>query len=271
MKSNILCKDTCVTRSSSELGYLQHSLRERMSELTATKLNSLFYGFFCHEDKDELFRKLGTYDDWISKHLSTMNCLTSCQVQHAVESIQSLIGSNVCDMGSLDLQVDKSDYPQWFAQNPGCVPREEYELCACNFCGDLEFNVDLMSRKDMSRIYYDFSAKKLDTEILAMIRVYKNDCKLKTSLRMKKEVCSTANLKIELEMMLRKTNCDLDLKTFQVLRQDCQMPVELINKVYDCGMTLDFDPVSQSCPILSTGVNQYNLCDTLFDVKNCKK
>lgn len=249
------------------LRYVRHELMRVEAELSEQHLSNLQYGYPKGKGRLSRIRKLQE----MRHGLSRLKCLKACSAQRQVENAMSAVGISSCAKEWTDsgLTRDHSGYDAWVAVHPDAIPREKYELMAFTFCQKLDINLKVLSKEDACQLFYDFSKENLDQELLFMITSYRKDCQINPGkLKVTKKDC---NYELEFKVMQDKLkSCDLTLGKFTHLRQECNIPLELIYKSYSCGLRVDIDPNKQSCPVIDTGLHQYNLCSTLFNLSNAK-
>lgn len=255
--------------SKSEINSLLHALSEKISSISSLHMSQFKYGYNIDVPVLELGTVALTYYNSILKYIQDGTCLKDCQLQLLVENALGFVGKS-CEHNWKDpkLTTDTSKLNDWIAINPNSVPKEKYEQLALVCLGGIGFNLEVNSVKNLCELFYDYSSKKINDEIIAMVSVYKKNCNVETHVTASTMDC---DMKLELKSINDNFNCNLNIDKFTSLRKECNMPLDLISKVYECGLNLDIDSVTETCPILQVGTRAYNLCDTLFDLKNTKK
>lgn len=251
-------RKVCSIHDYRKLDELVYRIKDRLTELSFQKVESLFYpGYHCARDIDQEINKLNILKDSISRvKLSFLHIQKSClddkTIQLIVEKTVRIIGKGFCPEKRVDFIIDDSGLNAYIITHPACVTYDSWNKFASYLCGAI--GVTITAEAEKCDLVFEIARNIIPCNVLFALSVHKEMCDLKFKVNRTKDEC-----KIDYTLLIEQVpECDIDFKTYLSYVHKHNLSYPIIKEIYSSGLAL---ATVDGEVTLCTPLNNYSLTE----------
>lgn len=249
-------RKVCSIHDYRKLDELVYRIKDRITELSFQKVQSLFYpGYYCAVDIDNETNKLNILKDSLSRvKLSFLHIRKSClddkTIQLIVEKTVRIIGKGVCPEKRVDFIIDDSGLNAYMVAHPACITYDSWNKFANFICGAI--GVTITAEVEKCDFVFEVSRKIIPCNVLFALSVHREMCDLKFKVNRTKDECA-----IDYTLLIEQVpECNLNFKTYLSYVHKHNLSFPIIKEIYSSGLTL---ATIEDDVTICTPINNYSL------------